>query len=93
MGQGEAVLSAVLAWEHQFGRAVDAVGRLRRRLPDPADYDRIMLDRLARSLDSLDAMFEPCAADLVREGFEVDEALKIVDRHAAELHRRMGGRP
>ncbi len=81
-----------LAWDHHYGRAVEAVGRLRRRHPDPDDYTRILLDRIAASLDGLDALLEPCAADLVAEGLGVDEALQIIDRHVDELCSRMGGK-
>lgn len=83
---------SVLAWEHQRDRLADALGRLRRR-HEADEYDRILADRAAASLDSIVALFEPTAADLVAAGWEVDEALEVVDRHVAELHRRMGGKP
>ena len=84
---------SALAWDHQFGRAVDAVGRLRSRHSDPDDYDRILLDRLAASLAALDGFFEPCAADLIRQGFGVEDAVATVDRHSDELYSKLGGRP
>jgi hypothetical protein len=81
-----------LAWEHQRDRLADALGRLRRR-HDVYEYDRILADQAAASLDALDALLEPCVADLVRAGFDVDDALDLADRHVARLHARMGGRP
>ncbi len=85
-------MSAVLAWEAHRDTIAGAVRLLRRR-HDADSYDHVLADRIAASLDSLDAMFEPCAAELVAEGFEVDEALALVDRHADELRSRMGGKP
>ena len=81
------------AWEFQRDRLADAVGRLRRRHPDPADYDRILADRAAASLDVLDALFEPCAGELVAAGLDVDRALELVDRHRDRLHSKLGGKP
>ena len=78
---------------HHLDRAADAVGRLRRRHPDPDDYDRILLDRAAASLDAIDAMLQPCAEELVAADWDVDEALEAVDRHSGELHGRLGGKP
>jgi hypothetical protein len=82
---------AALAWEYHRDRLADALGRLRRRCG--AGYERILADEAAASLDALDALMEPCAADLVRAGFDVDVALDLVDRHVARLHARIGGRP
>ena len=79
-------MSAVLAWEHHRDRMAATIRTLRRRNYSGAD-------NLAASLDSLDAMFEPTAGELVRAGLDVDKALAIVDRHAAALHHRMGGKP
>ncbi len=84
-------MSAVLAWEHHRDRIAGAVRLLRCR-HEPDEYDRILADRIAASLDSLDAMFEPTAGELVAEGFEVDRALELVDRHVDELRARMGGK-
>ena len=85
-------MSAVLAWQHHRDRLADALGRLRNRLQDD-ELGLFLADRAAASLDALDALFEPTAGDLVAEGFEVERALDLVDRHVAELHSRMGGRP
>jgi hypothetical protein len=81
-----------VAWRYQRDRLADALGRLRRRHVDASSYDRILADQAAASLDALDALLEPCAADLVRAGWEVDAALVHVDRHRDELYGRMGGR-
>lgn len=85
-------VSAVLAWEHHRDRLADALGRLRRRY-DVDEYDHILADRAAASLVSIDALVAPTAADLVRAGWAVDQALEEVDRHYAQLARRMGGPP
>ncbi len=83
---------SVAAWDHHRDQIAGAVRLLRRRHEVDA-YDHVLACRIAASLDSLDAMFEPTAGELVAEGFEVDEALAIVDRHADELRSRMGGKP
>jgi hypothetical protein len=83
----------LVAWAHQRDRIADSISRLRRRHPDPLSYDRLLADRIAASLDSLDAMLEPTAADLVGAGFDVDEALGHVDRQRDRLYARMGGTP
>ena len=79
-------MSAVLAWEFHRDRLANTIRTLRRRNYSGAD-------NLAASLDSLDALFEPTAGELVAGGYDVDEALELVDAHAAELYRRMGGKP
>jgi hypothetical protein len=79
-------MSAAMAWEHHRDRLANTIRTLRRRNYSGAD-------NLAASLDSIDALLEPTAGDLVRTGWDVDEALKFVDRHVRELHSRMGGRP
>ena len=79
-------MSTDLAWEYHRDRLANTIRTLRRRNYSGAD-------NLAASLDSLDAIFEPTAADLVCERFDVEEALEIIDGHAAELHSRMGGKP
>ncbi len=79
-------MSAVLAWEYHRDRLAATIRTLRRRNYSGAD-------NLAASLDSLDAMFEPTAAELVAAGWDVGAALERTDRHAAALHKRMGGRP
>ncbi len=81
------------AYEHQRNEAANAVRILRRRRPDGFDFDRIQADKVARALEVIEALLEPTAGDLVAVGWEVDEALEYADAHAAELHRRMGGKP
>jgi hypothetical protein len=79
--------------EMQRDRIAETIGRLRRRHPESDEYDRILADRIAASLDSLDAMLEPCAAELIRAGLSVEEALAQVDRRREALYRQMGGAP
>jgi hypothetical protein len=84
----------------QIDEAADLVGRLRRQLPEGAEYAEHLLDRLAAHIEVLDAIFTPTAADLFREfvvycGDEevaVEEALRIVDARARQLRRRLGVR-
>jgi hypothetical protein len=82
-----------VAWEHHRDRLAAALRVLRRRRPDEFDFDRIQADRAAAALDALDRLFEPTAGELVAAGHDVDEALALVDRHVAALHKRMGGKP
>lgn len=82
----------VLAWNFQRDRLADSLGRLRRR-HEPDEYERILADRAASALDAIDAFLEPTAAELVRDGWNIDAALERVDRHRARLYHRMGGRP
>jgi hypothetical protein len=82
----------VLAWEYQRDQLADEVRRLRVRHPTPDSYDRVIADRLAAGIATLDSLFEPTAADLVRRGLDVDDALDQVDAHAEALYARMGGK-
>jgi len=82
-----------VAWEHHRGRIAVAVRDWRRRHPDEFDRDRILVDRIAALLDSLDAILQPSAGALVAAGLAIDDALEHVDRHVAQLHPRMAGRP
>jgi hypothetical protein len=84
-------VSAVTAWRYQRDGLADALGRLRRR--HPKGYDRVLVDRAVASLDVLDALLEPTAAELVTAGWDVDVALEYVDRHRAALCARVGGGP
>jgi hypothetical protein len=88
-----ALYTLVLAWEHQRDQLVDVVRRLRVRHPAADSYDRLLADRAAASVAALDSLFEPTAADLVRRGRSVDEALDQVDAHVEALYARMGGKP
>ena len=81
------------AYEHQRNEAANAVRILRRRRPDEFDFDRIQADKVAKALEAIDALLEPTAGDLVRAGWDVDEALEYADTHAEALRRRMGGQP
>jgi hypothetical protein len=78
-----------------LGRLWEAAGDVGRlgRYAEPGSSLQHLADRLACHVLTLDAMLRPTAADLVRAGFEVDQALEHVDRHVARLHSRMGGRP
>lgn len=69
--------------------AASTVGRLRRHLP-PGEYVAFLLGRLGGIVDSLDAMLQPAAAELVEAGHTVDEALAIVDNRRDELAHAMG---
>lgn len=79
-------MTAALAWIHHRDRMAATIRTLRR-----SNYSGA--DNLAASLDSLDAMLEQTAGELVADGWTVDAALERVDRHAAALHHRMGGKP
>jgi hypothetical protein len=79
------------AWEFQRDRAADAIGRLRRRHPDADDYDRILVDRIAETVLSLDAMFVGIHDFL--DGDDYDRAFAELDRHDDRLRSRMGVRP
>jgi hypothetical protein len=83
-------MSAVAAGNRLLELAAD-VGRLRRRV-DPDGYDAVLLARIAGHVDALDAIHEPTAADRVRAGIPVDDALELVDQRAQELERLLGGR-
>ncbi len=85
-------MSAVVAWESHRDRIAGAVRLLRRR-HEADEYDRLLADRIAGSLDALDAMFEPTAGEMVAHGLDVDAALESVDRHRDALYSRMGGKP
>lgn len=69
------------------------VGRLRRRLELNGDPGRggYLVDALVGHVESLDVMLEPTAADLVRRGFTVEQALSVVDGRAADLDRLLRG--
>jgi hypothetical protein len=86
---------SAIAWEYRRDALADDIRRLRRRFAsnENAWSGVYIADRLASHLDALDALLEPCAAEFVAAGFDVDEALGIIDRHADELWRRLGGRP
>ncbi len=79
------------AWKHYRNELANEI-RIQLRYSTVPKV-RTSADRCAGLLDSIDAMLEPSAGDLVQAGYEVDEALEIVDRHTAELHKRMGGKP
>jgi hypothetical protein len=86
-------VSAVIAWEFHRDRLADSLRLLRQRHQDATDYDRILADRAAASLEALDALLEPSAGELVRAGWTTDDALARVDQHVTQLRQRMGGKP
>jgi hypothetical protein len=69
--------------------AVDAA-RLRRRVD--GDYSVHLVERVGDRVECLDALVQPTAGELVRDGLPVDEALGRVDARAAELRRLLGRR-
>jgi hypothetical protein len=85
-------VTAALAWECQRDRLADTLGRLRRRLAQD-ELSCFLVDRAAFSLEALDGLLEPTAGDLVRAGWDVDDALEVVDRHSRRLRSSMGCRP
>ncbi len=74
--------------EHRLTCARADVRRLHLRA-EPGSSLEGLADRLAGHLEALWLQLAPTAADLVRAGLDVAEALERVDRAAA----RMGGRP
>jgi hypothetical protein len=76
----------------------DDVGHLRRHLASLVDgydgtYTAHLVERIAVHVDTLDSLVRPTAGELVKAGVPVDEALVAVDRHRAELERRLDSRP
>ena len=84
-------LAVPAGFEHHLDEIAREVRRLR-YYADPDSSLAYLADRLANHLEALLLMHAASAADYVRAGLDVDEALAIVDRHAAELQRRMGRR-
>jgi hypothetical protein len=66
------------------------VGRLRRRLPQEVDYTLHLVDRIGRSIDSLDAFLWPSAAELVEAGVDVNVALRHVEKRAERMRTLLG---
>ncbi len=64
------------------------LGRIRRSATDTAFAWR--LERLAGRVWCLLASCQPTAADLVREGHQVDEALRLADRETRRMERLLG---
>lgn len=79
-----------LAWTEHVERAADALARLRRR-HEPDSYDRLLADRAASELESLDLLVQPTAAELVAAGIDVDAALESVYAHGDAFRARIGG--
>lgn len=75
---------------YQLGRLAADVGRLRRRLAEPG-YDRDLLGAIAARIETLLALFEETAAELVRAGVDVETALATVERRAREARLLLGG--
>jgi hypothetical protein len=76
----------------------DDVGRLRGHLASIVDdfestYCAHVVERMGCHVDRLDSWARPTAGELVKAGVPVDEALVAVDRHGAELERRLDSRP
>ena len=75
------------------GRRLDSLaadlGRLRRRL-EPGSYAADLAERIAGHVDSLDAMLAPTAAELVKAGVSVEDALEAVDGRSHALRRMLG---
>ena len=77
---------------HHLEAAACEVRRVR-YVAEPDSSLGYLADRLAGHLEALWLLVAASASDYVRAGFEVSEAIELVDRHAEKLHSRMGGRP
>lgn len=68
------------------------VGRIRRRFASNEGAWSVawLADRLAEQVESLDCMLSASAGELVREGDEVDDALRSVGRRQALIRRLLG---
>lgn len=75
--------------EVRIDEAAADVARLRRRLCED-EYGAHLVDRVAFDLLAIDAALGVSAAELVAAGYDVDEALEIVDRRDTSLQRRLG---
>jgi hypothetical protein len=73
----------------QLEAIVADVGRLR-RFVDLGDYDGHLVERISGRLEVLLQLYLPTAAELIRDGKDVDEAIAAVDRRAHELRRKLG---
>jgi hypothetical protein len=63
----------------------------------PPRYEVFILDRIAGHVEVIDTLLRPTAAQIAAmwaAGDEdaIEEAIRLVDAHARELHSRMGGR-
>jgi len=79
----ESYLATVLGF---LDRIADEVGRLRARAKGEPNW---IAERLADHVESLDAFVCITAAELVRRGVEVEQALRLCDDRKIELLRRM----
>lgn len=74
------------------------LGRLRRRFESNDWTGVYLVERLAGTVETLDCMVSPSAGELYRsfmvecgdDQVALEEALAVVDRHAAELRRLLG---
>jgi hypothetical protein len=88
------VTAALFAYLERLARDV---GCLRRRT-DPEAPTYFLVERIADSVESLDVMVFPCAAELRVEflgisgddGLSTEEALRIADDRRARLRRLLG---
>jgi hypothetical protein len=73
----------------QLEGIVEDVGRLR-RFVDLGDYDGYLVERIGGRLEVLLNLYLPTAAELIRDGKDVDAAIAAVDRRVHELRRKLG---
>lgn len=83
------------AQELQVGLLASDLGRLRKHLaPIVENFDNTytahMIERLSGTVEVLDSMLHPTAAELVQDGLSVEEALAQVDLRRAALLRTLG---
>jgi len=78
------------AYTYQREELARDIGRLRRRLSRDGYDDAHLVDRIAHRVECLDSLFQPTAGELVRAGFEIDDALRIVDDETARLRSLLG---
>jgi hypothetical protein len=67
------------------------LGRMRRHLrPEKDGYVDFLLGRVGLHVAMLDALLRPTAAEWVRAGLPVEDALAAVDADTARLRRALG---
>jgi hypothetical protein len=83
------------ALEIQMDRIAGDLGRLHKHLAGmvedyPGTHTAYLVERISNAVESIDAMVNPTAAELVEEGLSVEEAFAEVNRQRAALLRTLG---